>query len=353
VHFGWVAALTALGGIGCVGEKGGSPRGVGHGGAGTDRSCSGSATTDEDGELVVVLEDRHDYSFTSSLEIETVPVRAASDLTFDWSGVTRDMLDHPFDPLASVDMIELMVWRYAADDLIRDIGSDSLDTSNLVALGQLPTQNARDAASLLEIRSPSGGTLEPEVLLEYVDPNVYPPEDHTYLVMVAEGTAFGHGTKMIALFDPDPEEENTEIHLDDDSTILHYTADLTSLDRVILPAGTTDVVLDWNDDEVLTTTAMGQPWFPTRITDVQIAHFQTWTPDDLQGKFLDLETVADELYTIHLSAGQSVNLSRLSDADGAPFAGIDAEGTWIAALKCGSCTNPAPLFLTILEPCSQ
>jgi hypothetical protein len=322
------------------------------GGAGATDACSGTAALDEDGDLVVVLEDRHDYSFESNLEIASTGVAAATELSFDWSGVTRDMLGHPFDPLTSVDMVELMIWHYAEDDLVRDLGSDDLDTSNLIALGQLPTENTRTSVSLFEIRSPSGGTIDAETLLEYVDPVRYPPEDHAYVIMVAEGTTLGKGTRMIALFEPDPAETTTDVRMADDSTQLDYTADLSSLDRVAIPAGTADVILDWSDEAALTTTATGKPWFPTRITDVQVAHYAERTLEELEDEFLDLEFLADELYSLNLSAGQSVSLSRLTDANGTAFPGIDDVGVWVVALKCGSCSNPAPLFLTVLEPCS-
>ena len=38
--------------------------------------------------------------------------------------------------------------------------------------------------------------------------------------------------------------------------------------------------------------------------------------------------------------------------DGKAFTGISTSGTWIVALRCGSCRNPAPWYLTVLKPCS-
>jgi hypothetical protein len=67
-----------------------------------------------------------------------------------------------------------------------------------------------------------------------------------------------------------------------------------------------------------------------------------------------LELITDDMWTIYLSAGQSVNLSRLNsepDKSGEFFPGIDDTGTWIVALKCGSCASPAPWFLSILQSC--
>ena len=65
-----------------------------------------------------------------------------------------------------------------------------------------------------------------------------------------------------------------------------------------------------------------------------------------------LENIADELYRAPAAAGATVDLTTLIEATtGAPFTGIDGTGTWILALNCGECSNPAPWFLTILEPC--
>jgi len=351
------AWCALVGSVGCSDSQGsdesgsGGTAGTGAGvAAGLEGSCE-NPITDEDGNRLITARDDLNYSFQSSLDIQTVRVQSMSDLSFDWSEITQDMLGHPFDPLAGVDMLEVMIWRYSSEDLMQDIASDSLDTTNLVALGQLPTHNDLDSANLLEVRSPSGGVVDEDEMLGFLDTTVYAPDEHTYLVMVAEGTTFGQGTRMISFFEPAPDETNAEVLLTNESTTLHYTADLSSLTRVAVPAGSADIVFDWADDEMLGHNAMGQPWLPTRISDVQVAHYATQTPADLENEFLDLELLADETFAIHLTAGQSVNLSRLTDENGGAFAGIDDTGTWLIALKCGSCANPAPLFLTILEPC--
>ena len=146
-----------------------------------------------------------------------------------------------------------------------------------------------------------------------MDTSVYAPAEHTYFVMVAEGSTFGQGTKMISFFDPDPNEVNTEVRLTNDSTTITYTADLMSLKRIAVPPATPNIVLDWYDPEILKYNAMGDEWIPFRITDVQIAHYSTRTPQDLEKEFLNLELIADDRWTIFLSAGQSVNFKFLKN----------------------------------------
>ena len=309
--------------------------------------------TDEDGNLLIVAKDAYNYSFSSSLEIETVPVKSLSDIHFDWSGITSDMLGHDFDPNTSVDMMELMLWRYSKDELLVHINDDSLDTNYLNALGVIYTDQSMTDGNFLDLLSPSGSDVPDEELLGYVDTTEYPPEEYTYFIMVAEGATFGQGTKMITFFEPGPDETNTEVVMSNGSTVLNYEAELTSLQRIGVPPGDANIVLDWQDNDILLENAMGGAWIPTKITDVLVAHYEDKTPAELEARFLDLEIMADEMWSVFLSAGQSVNLSRLEDADGNAFTGIDDNGTWIVALKCGSCANPAPWFLSILQSCPQ
>jgi hypothetical protein len=244
-----------------------------------------------------------------------------------------------------------MLWRYPKADLLVDINNDTLDTSYLLALGAKFTRQSMTSGSFLDLQSPSGGDVDDAELLSYVDTTVYDTSAHSYFVMIAEGESFGHGTKMISFFEPSPDVTNTEVRLTNDSTILHYTANLTDLKRIAVPPNTPDIVIDWIDSDMLRNNAMGQEWVPTKITDVLVAHYRDKTPADLQASFLDLELIADETWRIFLSAGQSVKLSFLQNEAGEPFAGIDGEGTWIIALKCGSCANPAPWFLSVLQSC--
>jgi hypothetical protein len=171
--------------------------------------------------------------------------------------------------------------------------------------------------------------------------------------MGAEGSVYGRGTKMLAFFEPTPDETNTEVRLDNDSTTLTYTVDITSSKPIPLPAGNPDVVLDWIDEDLaLGTNAMGAEWIPNRITDVMIAHYESMTLEELEADFLDLELNADEIWSVFLSAGQSVNLSRLENENGERFSGIDDIGVWVVVLMCSACTNPAPWFLAVLHPCA-
>ena len=49
-------------------------------------------------------------------------------------------------------------------------------------------------------------------------------------------------------------------------------------------------------------------------------------------------------------AGELVADLALATGDDGDFTGFTDGGTWVLALMCSSCSNPAPLFLTVVEP---
>ena len=51
------------------------------------------------------------------------------------------------------------------------------------------------------------------------------------------------------------------------------------------------------------------------------------------------------------TAGTSMNFAALQTDDGQASSGIDDIGIWLVVLQCGHCRNPAPWYLSVLEPC--
>jgi hypothetical protein len=315
-------------------------------------NLDGGATGDGDaGPLPrIELADKMNYVFHSSLSAVTTPVRANSDISFDWRTATVDMLGRKLDPLADVDMMQLMLWRYDKEAFLTAINKDELDTGRLVAMGYCDAQHLRANCRFFDLMAPAGSPIPQEKLLEYVNPAIYPATEHVWVIMLATGRVFGRGTRLLAFFQPSEGEPNSEVHLTNDSTTLSYTVDLTKLEPVSLPRQVGDVVLSWADASLLTKNGMGAPWVPTRITDVAVAHYVGYTVADLERQFLQLQDLASEYYGVRLSAGQEVPLSRLLDQADNAFPGIDDSGIWLFSLTCGSCRNPAPWFLSILRP---
>lgn len=356
IHCRWLAGRLALGTLLAAGVSASCSDGKRPGAGATDggATADGSAVEEEDASLDVLpcitLTDEMNYAFKSSLAVTTTPVRANGDLTFDWSAATVDMLGRELDPLADVDMMQLMLWRYTKEAFLAGVNQDELELGRMVAMGYCDTQRVRSSCRLFDLVAPAGSPIAQDKLLAYVNPKTYSPATHVWVSMLATGKAFGQGTRLLAFFQPTDGESNDVVQFAERSTTLHYTVNLASLQPIPLPPGTGDVVLSWADDARLTKNAMGDAWVPTYITDVTIGHFVGYTVADLARDFLRLSELASEQYGVRLNVGQETPLSSLTDLSGKPFPGIDANGLWLVTLGCGSCRNPAPWFLSILQP---
>ena len=318
-------------------------------------AIDGNATGETDaseGETLprIELVDKMNYAFHSGLSATTTPVRANSDITFDWSAATIDMLGRKLDPLADVDMLQVMLWRYSKDAFLTAINQEDLQLGRMVAMGFCDTKRARSDCRFFDLMAPAGTPIPQDTLLEYVNPKTYSPDVHVWAIMLATGKMFGRGTRLLAFFQPADGETNDQVRLTSDSTTLSYTVDLGALEPIPLAPHTGGVVLSWADASLLTRNGMGAEWVPTCITDVTIARYVGYSIADLERQFLLLQDLAQEQYSVRLNAGQEVALARLADQAGNPFPGIDENGIWLFSLTCGSCRNPAPWFLSLLRP---
>jgi hypothetical protein len=168
-------------------------------------------------------------------------------------------------------------------------------------------------------------------------------------VLVQDVTDPAQGVRMVQALQLDPESLTTDVVITNDSATFTFSTDLTGLNPVQLPVGSAEIIVDWS---TMTVTALGSPWEARSIDEVMVGHYSL-TSAELTEQFLDLEQWADELYRGPVEAGNSLSLETLQEeTSGQKFAGIDDTGTWILALNCGSCSNPAPWFLTVLRPCN-
>ena len=339
---------TTPGGSGGLvgGQSGGriSTGGAGFGGSteivgvGGNVTCSGttlSATND------------HNYSFASTLTFPLVKVAPKTDLTFDWSGVTKDFIGHSLDTKKDLNTMLMLMWKLTPDDLQVKLNTDNLRQRDLVTLPlQYITDGSGTSSRLLAFTN--SGAPDPATILSYMDPLAYPLANYTYTFMAATGSVLGEGTRMIQSFQVDPISTNATVKMTSDSTRLTYAADLHTLTPAAVPAGRAAITLEYSQ---LTKNALGGDWIASNITSVLVGHYKE-TPTTLESKFLDLELIAIKLYRGDITSGTKAIFSNLKTAAGESFTGIDDTGTWVVALQCGGCRNPAPWYLTILKACA-
>ncbi len=312
-------------------DGGAADGGAADGGA-ADGGADGGAPSGD-----ISLGDAHNYSFHGVLDGPSVPLAELQDVTLSWSGLTHDLLCHDLDPVADIDNIALMIFPDLTEaEVEQGLADDSLSQVDLGAYLSFEPGDATDV-SLTDLTF-FGTDAD-------IEEQFY--EGHgAWLIALTTGTTIGVGARSIAFLTPTAGETATRGEITGGCDVLDATVDLQSLQPVPIAADG-----PWNIDwSALTTNMGGNPFDPLLVSEIMVARYDLDLPQ-LQEQFLDLELITDDLWLGPHAAGTSTDLSTLTRVtDGAAFPGFSADGTWLFALRCGTCANPAPLFLTVLEP---
>jgi hypothetical protein len=299
----------------------------------TDKGDTGEACAAEPD---LVLADANNYRFQGTLDIQSTSTLAQADLLLDWSGATQDLQGHPMDPAVDVDSVTIVAFPNLSG---AEIEENLADNSLLQAeVGAFAT------------REVTGTTSTPlsELKLGTNDINIetYLEEGSaSWLLLVSAGSTPGQGTLQIHLVEPLEAETNTDVIVTSTSTVLDFDVDLHSLTPVPTPPAT-PLTVDWSG---VTTDGRGAELDVSDIDRVKVAWFSDTSFADLEPTFLDVEYDADRIWALELESGSSADLSLLTGDE--PFDGVSADGTWVLALQCSTCSNPAPLVFTQLLAC--
>ena len=300
----------------------------------------------------IVANETNDYTFSSAITLPTVKIKSMSDLTFNWSGVTTDFLGKAVNPVADLNTIFLLVVDLPIATFQKQLNDDTFSQGSILITPPpsfAPT--GVTMGSLFENFTVGGETIDITNAGPYLNATTHTPATSTFTIAAQTGANLGTGIRMLQAFQLDDSATSTTVTLTNSSTMLKYSADFHSLHPTGVPAGTAALSMDWGQ---LTTNALGADISNTvtNITSAIVGHY-TQTPAELESQFLNLRTVAQDLYTATIESGTSLDFTTLMDSGGHPFHGVDSTGTWLVALICDNCRNPAPWYLTILEPVAQ
>lgn len=336
----FLVPFLALAVSACSGGGGG-----GGGGSGGNVACTGTNLT---------ASAANNYAFSSTMTFPPIAVAPKTELTFDWAGVTKDFLGHSVAQ-SDLKMISILMWDLTLSEFETRLNADTLLQRDLTALpllaytdGTTPNVSVGATSAKLYDFTLNGGAVASTTIISYFDADTYSPSNHTYTMMAATGTTTGQDVAMIQAFQLDKNSTNDKVTMTSASATVTYDANLHSLTPTGVPAGQPAITLDWG---TMTTNALGGVFDPTAITHVLLGHY-TQTPTQLEKQFLDIELIAADLYEAAISIGTSIDFSTMTTSSGKAFTGIDDTGTWMVALQCGACHNPAPWYLSILKPCS-
>jgi hypothetical protein len=297
------------------------------------------------------ITDDTNYSLPASISVQKYAVKDATDILFDWGGLTQDFYGQPLDPKADIDLVLLSLWHKTPAELEAALTSDNLPPSENIGVITTYPMDAFTSRHLLEFDF-TGTPVPPDELWQYFDTKNprfhYPPAEYTFLLEASTGTVLGKGARMLAFLGLDPNGAD-DLTLTNDSATVDFSVHLASARPVHVPVAMPALTIDWS---TMTKNALGNDYDGIQITRAVVAHYSTETLADLESDFLKLQTLADGWWSGKVLSGKSIDLDTLTDESGAPFPGIDDQGIWLTALFCTTnCNNPAPWSITILEPC--
>jgi hypothetical protein len=299
-------------------------------------ACSGTDDTGADLGPSTALTDANNYTFDSTLAIPSFTTHEGADVEVCWDQVVHDMQCHDFAPTADVRNVGLMrAGSLTQAEVEEALAADALQQASITGYVQYTPQNGETCASLSEFSL--FGT-DFSVAAEYT------AAGGTYMVILSDSDIPGQGARSLAFLSPDAGDRTANVSLGDGCGIVSVDAQLTAVEPIRLPSAPGTV--SW---PALTRDGQGLPLDASRVDSVMIAFYEGRTPADLEATLLDLEIDATRMYFLTLLGGTEADLALATGDDGA-FTGFSGDGTWLLALRCGSCYNPAPLFLGVVEP---
>ena len=317
----------------CKGTNGDSGGGSGDGGG--DAGQADPTPPDSDG--TVHLGADNNYSFVGLLDGPSFPLAELSDATLSWADLDRDLQCHDLDPVADIDNVALLVFPRLSEAEVEDgLSNNNLAQVDLgVYLSYEPEENTSASLSQMTFF----GT-DADIETQFTDGS------GTWLLLLTSGTTVGVGARMIAFLDPTKGATATSAAANDGCSVLDVDVELTAMQPLgVLRDGPWPVVWD-----SLLLTGQGNEFDAGDIDTVMVARFDAISLADLEPQFLDLELLADGLWTMEHAGGTSADLSGLLDSSGGAFPGFTDAETWVVALRCSTCPSPAPLFLGALVP---
>lgn len=287
-----------------------------------------------EGSGILQLDDDANYQYDAALEIGVIPVAAGEDATVDWSALTVDLVGHPVDPTTGVVQVALawlprLSYEAAADALVH---------------GTLLQEDI--GASFFYLPEP-GVTSAPltafYLLQQQMNPAAYLLEgEGVWLVAVQSSTA--GGALMTTWIEPRADSDNHEVAVTNESALLDFSA---AFAPPLLTTAEGPWAADWG---ALSTGAGGVGMERVVVDGVWVARYPQWTAEDLAVHYLDAEQEAEVIYRTIISGTTRLDdLEELRTDEGVHFDGFTADATWMIALRCSTCTTPAPPFAAVVE----
>lgn len=319
----------------------------GLGGCGSSKDEPAEATCPEGS---TCLTDENNYWSKTDL---TLPIEetATGDTNFDicWGGVSDDLQCHGVTP--ETDIITVTFLEFVNMD--KDQVTEILNSGVRPDPGTIFTYEPDGDSTCMEFtdfHTVDGAELDPEKIFQR-----YQEGDNTYVLTFSTSETLGAGTKTMLFLEPNSDSDNTAVDASpgcDDSPLLDYEVDIASKPTLEIPMDGPWIV-DWSQ---ATMDSVGNDIPSEHIDRVLLGFYEGYSVGQIEDEIYDIEDIG-ELWEIEFEGKDRPTSIDLADVtpvgDEDPFDGFDrGDGTWLFALMCSTCSSPAPVVLTVLEPTS-
>ena len=310
------------------------------------QGCGTSDGNTTPANATISIADANNYHSVSTLTIPQVETAAGQELTLDFTQFTNDIQCHAVAPQDDVDNVVLLRFANTThDDIATKLESNQLRTSDVDQYNFFNTDHTSSTVLLSQLGFFGTPMIPADTYIESTE--------YTYLLLLAEGTTPGLGTRSMTFLNPSSASTNTTATIASGCGVLDFQADISSKPPVSAPLGGAWVV-DWSGVSVDSTGVL----VPLQDIDgLLLGYYEGLTTTELEAQIFNIESIATNIYELTLTGATTADLANARErgADGslgANFSGFAGKtsGVWLLALTCSRCQNPAPLVLTVLQP---
>lgn len=285
----------------------------------------------------IALTDANNYTASGTLDVPYVETASGVDIEVCWDALTEDIQCHDVDPLTDIDNLGLVRLGSSTEaDVEAAIAANTLNQSSVSGYVEYPPEDGVTCANLADF---SFFGTPVDVASEYTEAN------GLYMMLLTTGTSPGVGARMLQFLQPRESSDVTRVDVGAGCGVLDFEGDLEGLTPVC--TGDAAAVMDWSG---ITVDSQGAAVDLGNIDGAMLGFYEGMSVADLESRFLDLMLIGTSTWTAELDSVTSVSLGELTDSSGAGFTGFSGDGTWLFALTCSRCSNPAPIFLTVVVP---
>jgi hypothetical protein len=283
----------------------------------------------------IFLEDSNNFSFSSQVQAESIPIVPMEDAVVHWNDLSVDMLGNDMNS-TDITMVSVVLFpRLSQQEVLFGVSNETLRQSDLSGYVEY-YPSANETSAILTDFSMQG---------IYIDPvEHFQTDSGTFLLTFSSDELF---TRTFLFFDPDDETDNQDIFVSNESTVVDYEIDLVDLDKIVITPAQRWMI-DWSG---LTQSGSDRPLNLPQLDQIQIVVLE----DDIstiEEHFLHIESRAKDIYSADVLGVDQIALSELKNKDDDIFDPTilsSSENNVLLALRCMTCVNPAPLFVGILE----